>query len=127
MSSAPHLDGMIVDCLPNLAAFYASAGAAVQDIIGYSGPADNQRPITSKRSVETQVRLGDAETAVLGGLLKENDIEIERRIADRSHDPHHAAHRTVGKEEGRSGSPTGLPYDGAEGGPARPCGCDGGS
>jgi type IV pilus assembly protein PilQ len=53
---------------------------SVAEIIGYSGPADNQKPITSDRSVHTKITVGDNETAVLGGLLKENKIENEQRL-----------------------------------------------
>ena len=52
----------------------------VEDIIGFTGPLNNQRPITSKRSVETQVRLKDGETMVLGGLIKENEVKTVRKV-----------------------------------------------
>jgi len=52
----------------------------VAEIIGFSGPADNQKPITSERSVFTRVKVGDGETAVMGGLLKENKIENEQKV-----------------------------------------------
>jgi len=52
----------------------------VAEIIGYSGPADNQKPITSDRTVKTRVTIKNGETAVLGGLLKENKIENIQRI-----------------------------------------------
>ena len=42
----------------------------VDDIIGYTGPADNQRPIKTTRSITTRVTIQDGETVVLGGLLK---------------------------------------------------------
>lgn len=52
----------------------------VAEIIGYSGPADNQKPITSERSIRTKIVVKNGETAVLGGLLKENRIENEQRL-----------------------------------------------
>ncbi len=39
---------------------------SVQDIIGFSGPVENQKPITSERSIKTRVTVNDGETAVLG-------------------------------------------------------------
>jgi len=53
---------------------------SVAEIIGYSGSADNQKPITSERAIRTKITVGDNETAVLGGLLKENKIEEEQRL-----------------------------------------------
>jgi type II secretory pathway component GspD/PulD (secretin) len=52
----------------------------VSEIIGYSGPANNQKPITSERSITTNVTVKDGETLVLGGLLKESTIEIDERV-----------------------------------------------
>lgn len=52
----------------------------VEDIIGFSGPPNNQKPITSSRSVNTRVTVGDGETVALGGLLKEDDIEQVNRV-----------------------------------------------
>ncbi len=52
----------------------------VEDIIGFTGPLNNQRPITSKRSIETQVRLKDGETMVLGGLIKDNEVKTVHKI-----------------------------------------------
>jgi len=52
----------------------------VAEIIGYSGPAESQKPITSERSVYTRIKVGDGETAVMGGLLKENKIEKEQKV-----------------------------------------------
>lgn len=53
----------------------------IAEIIGYSGPVENQKPITSERSVTALVRVKDGETAVLGGLLKENEIETTKKVA----------------------------------------------
>ncbi|MFQ5498368.1 MAG: hypothetical protein ACE5FH_01740 [Candidatus Zixiibacteriota bacterium] len=52
----------------------------VEDIIGFTGPSDSQKPITSSRSVKTQITVADGETAALGGLLKESDINKERKV-----------------------------------------------
>ncbi len=52
----------------------------VEEIIGYSGPVDNQKPITTSRSIKTRISVDSGETAVLGGLLKENEIEIVHRV-----------------------------------------------
>ena len=52
----------------------------MEDIISFTGPANNQRPITSKRSVETQVRMKDGETMVLGGLIKDNEVKTVRKV-----------------------------------------------
>ncbi len=42
----------------------------VEDIIGFAGPPDSQKPITISRSVRTTITVKDGETAALGGLLK---------------------------------------------------------
>lgn len=52
----------------------------VAEIIGYSGPADNQKPITSERTIKTKVTVKNGETVMLGGLLKENKIEKKQRV-----------------------------------------------
>jgi type II secretory pathway component GspD/PulD (secretin) len=52
----------------------------VSEIIGYTGSANNQKPITSERSVITNVTVKDNETLVLGGLLKESSIDTEESI-----------------------------------------------
>ncbi len=52
----------------------------VAEIVGYSGPAGNQKPITSERAIRTKIAVKDNETAVLGGLLKETKIEEEQRV-----------------------------------------------
>lgn len=67
----PHItdDGVILEVLPTVA-----------EIIGYSGTADQQKPITSERSVYTRIKVNDGETAVIGGLLKETKIETDNRV-----------------------------------------------
>jgi len=52
----------------------------VEDIIGFSGPSDNQKPITTSRSVRTRITVADGETAALGGLLKEDEIVQEQKV-----------------------------------------------
>jgi type II secretory pathway component GspD/PulD (secretin) len=52
----------------------------VEEITGFTGPADNQRPITSKRTVRTTVRVKDNETVVIGGLVRENDISTKSKL-----------------------------------------------
>ncbi len=44
----------------------------IEDIIGYTGPTDSQKPITILRSVDSKITVENGETAALGGLLKED-------------------------------------------------------
>ncbi|SYZ72507.1 putative Type II and III secretion system protein [Candidatus Zixiibacteriota bacterium] len=60
---------MLLDVLPT-----------VSEIIGYSGPEGNQKPIRTERSVRTKIAVKTGETAVLGGLLKESKIENNQRV-----------------------------------------------
>jgi len=46
---------------------------SVEAIIGYVGPADDQRPIVARRTAETQVTVGDGEVAVIGGLVRDEE------------------------------------------------------
>ncbi len=59
----------------------------VEDIIGFAGPADNQKPITTERSVRTTITVADGETVALGGLRKEDEIESVRRVPLLGHIP----------------------------------------
>ncbi len=59
----------------------------VEDIIGYSGPAGNQKPITTTRSIKTRITVKDGETAALGGLLKEDEITRSQRFPLLGHIP----------------------------------------
>jgi type II secretory pathway component GspD/PulD (secretin) len=52
----------------------------VEDIIGFNGPPENKKPITSSRSIRTRITIADGETVALGGLLKENDIETVKTV-----------------------------------------------
>jgi len=52
----------------------------VQEIIGYTGPSDNQRPITSERTVTTTVTVKNNETLAMGGLIKETEFISDERV-----------------------------------------------
>ena len=52
----------------------------VEEITGFTGPVDNQRPITSKRTVRTTVRVMNNETVVIGGLVRETDISNKSKV-----------------------------------------------
>jgi len=68
----PHIcndDEIILDVHPSVA-----------EIIGYSGPIDNQKPITSQRSVSAKITVRNNETAAIGGLMKENKIESVQKV-----------------------------------------------
>jgi len=52
----------------------------VEEIIGFVGPATNPAPVTAKRSVETTIKVRSGETAVLGGLMREKEIERTTKI-----------------------------------------------
>ncbi|MEW6412942.1 MAG: hypothetical protein AB1483_10805 [Candidatus Zixiibacteriota bacterium] len=52
----------------------------VEDIIGYTGSAEAQKPITISRSVQTRITVDDGQTAALGGLLKEDIIKSEKKV-----------------------------------------------
>jgi len=59
----------------------------VEDILGYTGPAESQKPITASRSIRTRVTVEDGETVALGGLLKEDEIERVQRVPLLGHIP----------------------------------------
>ena len=52
----------------------------VEEITGFTGPPDNERPITAKRRVKTRVRVADGETLVTGGLVKETKFATKSRV-----------------------------------------------
>jgi len=52
----------------------------VEDIIGFTGPPDNQKPITASRSIKTRITVKDGETVALGGLLKEDEIITIKKL-----------------------------------------------
>jgi general secretion pathway protein D len=60
---------------------------SVEDIIGYVGTPENQKPITSERSIRTTITVKEGETAALGGLLKDDEIETKRRVPLLGHIP----------------------------------------
>ena len=59
----------------------------VEDILRYVGPADNQKPVTASRTIQTRVTVNDGETVALGGLLKENESESIQRVPLLGHIP----------------------------------------
>lgn len=59
----------------------------VEDIIGFTGSVEAQKPITKSRSMKTRITVQDGETAALGGLLKEDIIKSERRVPLLGHIP----------------------------------------
>jgi type IV pilus secretin PilQ/predicted competence protein len=59
----------------------------VEDIIGYTGPTNNQKPITASRSIQTRITVADGESVALGGLIKENNIETIQRVPVLGHIP----------------------------------------
>ena len=52
----------------------------VEEITGYVGPVDDQRPITVRRTVHTSVRVKNNETLVIGGLVRETEQTIRTRV-----------------------------------------------
>lgn len=52
----------------------------VEEIIGFTGSAEAQKPITSSRSIRTFITVNDGETIALGGLLKEGEIERVQKV-----------------------------------------------
>lgn len=59
----------------------------VEDIIGYTGTIDSQKPITASRSVKTRVTVNNNETVALGGLIKEDEKETTQRVPILGHIP----------------------------------------
>lgn len=54
--------------------------STVEEIIGYTGPVDNQRPITSRRAVRSAVTIKAGETLGLGGLMKEVEHKTVKKL-----------------------------------------------
>lgn len=50
-------------------------------------PAGTPTPITSKREVNTSVVVGDGETIILGGMIKETERSLKRRVPGLSYIP----------------------------------------
>ncbi|MBU1006471.1 MAG: hypothetical protein KKH08_02610 [Candidatus Omnitrophica bacterium] len=51
----------------------------VSSIISYTGPND-ERPIISTREANTEVQIRDGYTVVIGGLIKEENIKVVKRV-----------------------------------------------
>lgn len=52
----------------------------VSNIVDYIGEGENQRPITSVRTAETEVIIKDGMTVVIAGLVKEKDAQTVKKI-----------------------------------------------
>ncbi len=52
----------------------------IEEITGFTGPADNQRPIRARRTVKTTVRVENEETIVLGGLVRETQFQTKTGV-----------------------------------------------
>lgn len=52
----------------------------VENIVGFTGPTNNQRPITSSRSIRTRVTVNNGETLALGGLLSEEETIQKQKV-----------------------------------------------
>lgn len=52
----------------------------VENIIGFTGPVNNQKPIKSSRSIRTRVTVNDGETLALGGLLSEEEMVQKQKV-----------------------------------------------
>ncbi len=59
----------------------------VEDIVGFTGPTNNQKPITTSRSVRTRISVKSGESVIIGGLIKESDILREQRVPLLGHIP----------------------------------------
>ena len=70
-----------LDVLPRLNAYNAislAINTSVQAIIGYTG--ENNRPIVSNRETNTNVRVKDGETLLIGGMIFETEEEKVNKI-----------------------------------------------
>lgn len=52
----------------------------VENIVGFTGPTNNQKPITSSRSIRTRVTVNNGETLALGGLLSEEETIQKQKV-----------------------------------------------
>jgi general secretion pathway protein D len=52
----------------------------VEEITGFTGPPDNQRPITARRSVNSSVTIVNGESLGLGGLMKEVEHNTVQKV-----------------------------------------------
>jgi type II secretory pathway component GspD/PulD (secretin) len=53
---------------------------SVEAIIGWSGSADDQRPIVARRSAVADIVVGDGEVAVIGGLVRDEETRSIGKI-----------------------------------------------
>ena len=70
-----------LDVLPRLNAYNAislAINTSVQAIIGYTG--ENSRPIVSNRETNTNVRVKDGETLLIGGMIFETEEEKVNKV-----------------------------------------------
>ena len=70
-----------LDVLPRLNAYNAislAINTSVQAIIGYAG--ENSRPIVSNRETNTNVRVKDGETLLIGGMIFETEEEKVNKV-----------------------------------------------
>jgi type II secretory pathway component GspD/PulD (secretin) len=75
--------GIVLNVVPTIneqGRITLSCQPTVEEITGWVGPSNNQQPITTKRSVETEVVVTNGETVVIGGLYKESEIENESKL-----------------------------------------------
>lgn len=56
-----------------------AVNAQVEAVTGFGGP-DSDRPIVSKRTANTNVRVKNKETLLMGGLILEQDIETIKKV-----------------------------------------------
>lgn len=56
-----------------------AVNAQVEAVIGFGGP-ESDRPIISRRMANTNIRVKDKETLLLGGLILEQDIETVKKV-----------------------------------------------
>ncbi len=52
----------------------------VENIVGFTGPTNNQKPIKSSRSIRTRVTVNNGETLALGGLLSEEETIQKQKV-----------------------------------------------
>ena len=70
-----------MDVLPRLNAYNAislAINASVQAIVGYTG--ENDRPIISNRETNTNVRVKNGETLLIGGMIFETEEEKVNKV-----------------------------------------------
>jgi type IV pilus secretin PilQ/predicted competence protein len=58
----------------------------ISDVIGYTGP-NNERPVTATREANTEVRIKDGHTVVIGGLISNKESKIVKQVPVLGHIP----------------------------------------